>query len=261
MKNLIEKLAIILALVTSIGTSFGMDEPNQWGNQSGLQEQPISTERYFAQENQEDLDRRLFQANAELIDILGRIPGGIVIPLGQINQFGQVGQVTFIAASQESEQRSKEKCEKIKELIMRGADINSVAASTPLLYAVRAGCNELLEWLIGAGADVNIAGTTIDQRPLKTAVLKNNLDMAKKLIAAGAELDYLDSSNATVLMVAASRNNLEMVSLLINAGADRTVTNQAGETAADQAIELQAINPQTHYRAVIELLTKTQKIK
>lgn len=245
MKNLLIKLALILALVPCVLISF---EPPQ-GNESSFEDQPLSTGRDFIQEN---LSLQTVQANKELLEILSRLPVAST----------QVGQINLLTMPQRGLPEFNKKCEKIKELIMRGADINATTEFlTPVLYAVRANCDELLEWLIDAGADVNKVGTQFYQSPLTFAVLKNDREMAAKLIAAGATLDYQNGDSATALMIAARTNNLAMVSLLLNAGADRTIKNDIDLTAADIAIARQAANRRINYGAVIDLLTKTQKLR
>ncbi|MDD9899489.1 MAG: ankyrin repeat domain-containing protein [Alphaproteobacteria bacterium] len=62
-----------------------------------------------------------------------------------------------------------------------------------------------------------------------------DLDDVKELIAAGAEVDYRDSSGETPLMWAVRYNNTLLAKMLIEAGADMDARNRYGETACDIA--------------------------
>jgi ankyrin repeat protein len=62
--------------------------------------------------------------------------------------------------------------------------------------------------------------------PLAVAVFKNNEDMAKKLIAKGANIELLDELQGTPLMIAAFENHANLVDLLLKAGANVNAQNE-----------------------------------
>lgn len=85
---------------------------------------------------------------------------------------------------------------------------------TLLLLAINTGNAEIVEALIQAGADTKIA-VSADNPPLDLAAKKNNVRMAKAILAADPK-----APQRAAIRYAAQWDNLEMVSLLLKAGAD-----------------------------------------
>ena len=144
-------------------------------------------------------------------------------------------------------------------LLVAGVDASAQrGATTPLLAAISHGRMEMAEALVGAGAELDTdddsaadalldaivqnddpafglllaAGVDPSARrsnttPLLTAVSHARTEMAKQLIAAGAEVDATDGNGETALHHSA---NMDCVALLIAAGASVNVTSFAGET-------------------------------
>lgn len=81
---------------------------------------------------------------------------------------------------------------------------------------------ELIELLITAGVDVNIVTTDPKITPLIMAVTNQCYEVTKRLLAAGADVDAINGSGATSLIVAANSGNEDIVRLLLEAGADTT---------------------------------------
>lgn len=92
----------------------------------------------------------------------------------------------------------------VRRLIEGGADVNwrDSIGETALFGAAAWGHVEVVRFLLGAGADCNIAEASIGYTPLHWA---------------------------------ASHGNLETLKLLVGAGADPTVADQHGRLAADVA--------------------------
>lgn len=86
--------------------------------------------------------------------------------------------------------------------------------------------------LLDAGADPNIRDNSrrtalfplLDERTV-------DLELARKLIRAGAELNAADHTGETVLIGAAWRGHTEFARLLINSGADTGIKDKHGKTA------------------------------
>jgi len=101
---------------------------------------------------------------------------------------------------------------------------------TALEYAVRFGSREMLQLLLGAGADVNTRNS-YKQTPLMLLGEQSTNDMVWDLLHAGAKLDLKDEEGDTALIEAARQNNVSVLMTLINAGARLDVQNNEGQTA------------------------------
>lgn len=84
--------------------------------------------------------------------------------------------------------------------------------------------------LLNQKADVNAPGT--DGTPaLHWVVRVDDLETAKLLVQAGANVKYADRYGVTPLYLACSNGNAAMVKLLLDAGADPNTVDPTGETA------------------------------
>ena len=69
------------------------------------------------------------------------------------------------------------------------------------------------------------------------AIILNDVNLAKKLIENGANLNYSDDNYlSTPLHFAAQYNRFEILKLLVTAGADITVKNKDGQSPFDIAL-------------------------
>lgn len=108
----------------------------------------------------------------------------------------------------------------------------------PLGLASFFGHQEAVEYLLKAGAWVN-APSKNEQRvaPLHSAVASGYIDIAYRLLEAGADPNLRQQGDFTPLHAAAQNGQIEMIRLLLNYGADLQVRNKAGKTALDLAAE------------------------
>ena len=103
-------------------------------------------------------------------------------------------------------------------------DVNCIIHSvtgepyTALHTAVIRNDLELLKFLIPAGADPNKLYDSIPS--LSLAMLKGNIPMIKIIIQAGADINYQNSEGRTLLLQAIQNNNTQVVALLLKRGAD-----------------------------------------
>jgi len=94
---------------------------------------------------------------------------------------------------------------------------------------------------IAAGADVNARERTGDRTPLHFAAYsgKNggepSTELVQALLEAGADVNAVDSGGSTPLAEAMPNGNVEIAKILLAAGADPAVKNKHGETAHDVA--------------------------
>lgn len=108
-----------------------------------------------------------------------------------------------------------------RQLIGSGAEVNrpDPDGTTPLLWAVYNSSPELVQLLLDAGADPDIANS-LDISPLLQASRYGNADMIAALLAAGASVTDRRPTTEPVLLAAARSGSLPAVTLLLKAGAD-----------------------------------------
>jgi ankyrin repeat protein len=132
---------------------------------------------------------------------------------------------------------------KIDELLHADSslvDCFSPDGFTPLGLAAFFGHKTVLERLIAAGADVNIASNnTMKVCPLHSAVAHHDAriacDMAETLLKHGAKFNVVQMGGWTPLHEAAANGNVVLVKLLLQYGADKSLLNDEGTTALDLA--------------------------
>jgi ankyrin repeat protein len=90
------------------------------------------------------------------------------------------------------------------------AQYRPVGGLTALLYAVRGGCYECVEALVGAGADVNIP-TPEGITPLMIALDNDHNDVAKLLLDRGANPNLWDWWGRTALYIAVDRKAAALI--------------------------------------------------
>lgn len=102
---------------------------------------------------------------------------------------------------------------------------------SPLMLASLKGHLDLARKLIDRGADVNKTGWT----PLHYAATNSHLEIMNLLLENHAYIDAESPNGTTPLMMAAQYGNATAVKLLLDAGADASLKNQLGLTAIEFA--------------------------
>ena len=139
----------------------------------------------------------------------------------------------------------------VEVLIKGGADINEGAPGgfTPLAIALEEGKFFAAKALIDAGARTDTRLGQDELTPLMVVASMpqmerraqslnqgpSSVEMAKLLIAKGADVNARSKAGVTPLMVAAAHNNAVLAGVLIQAGADIGAKTAAGQTALDIA--------------------------
>ena len=110
-------------------------------------------------------------------------------------------------------------------------EIRTVKDESPVMIAALKGHLELVKKLIARGADVNKTGWA----PLHYAATGGHLAIMQLLLDENAYIDAESPNGTTPLMMAAHYGTPAAVKLLLEAGADPSLKNQLGLTAIDFA--------------------------
>jgi len=109
---------------------------------------------------------------------------------------------------------------------------------TPLGLASFFGHADISEYLLSAGAEVNVASRNKMQvMPLHSAVAGRNFNIATMLLAHGADVNIAQQDGFTPLHAAAQNGHEEMVALLLNHGAKVDAPAADGKTPLSFAVE------------------------
>lgn len=96
---------------------------------------------------------------------------------------------------------------------------------------------DILLAMLKEGVDIN-AATYFDEAPVikianNAATLSANIEQLQFLVKNGADLNIKNSQSYTPLMLAVIKNNIDMVRALLDAGADTSITDNKGRTAKE----------------------------
>ncbi|GAC1601009.1 MAG: ankyrin repeat domain-containing protein [Ramlibacter sp.] len=124
---------------------------------------------------------------------------------------------------------------KVADVLIRWPKTNveprSEKDESPLMLASLRGDLDLAKRLVERGADVNKTGWT----PLHYAATHGHLDIINFLLENYAYIDAESPNRTTPLMMAAMYGSAQAVKLLLDAGADPTLRNEQGLSAIDFA--------------------------
>ena len=104
------------------------------------------------------------------------------------------------------------------------------ARSFSLIDAIRNGKLDLARKLVNSGTNLNV-GDENGNTPLKQAISGGYTSFAEELLTAGANPNFVPKRTGTPLMIAAWNCNLEITKKLLNAGALVNLADMRGETA------------------------------
>eukprot|EP00727_Mastigamoeba_balamuthi_P010339 m51a1_g5928 hypothetical protein (1698) ;mRNA; f:76007-81482 len=124
----------------------------------------------------------------------------------------------------------------VEALLAAGASANAHNAKTgdtPLHRAALLGSQAIVEALLRHGADANVFFK--DVTPLIRAALMGYDGIVAALLKGGAEIDLAMSNGCTALHVAAGDGNIVVVERLLLAGADPSRKDNSGQTPVDHA--------------------------
>lgn len=129
--------------------------------------------------------------------------------------------------------------EAVNALLAHGANVNeqdSTSQNWPVIIAAYLGHDAILACLLENKADLTVLDPGMKATALHAASYAGRTTAAQLLIDHGIAMDQQGPFNGfTALHDAASQGHITTVDVLVRAGADRSLRNNAGETALDLA--------------------------
>ena len=127
----------------------------------------------------------------------------------------------------------------VETLLTQGVDVNEKDAGSsnfPVIIAAYRGHDAILERLLLAKADLTVLDPGMKGGGLHAASYAGRTKAASLLIEHGIAIDQTGPFNGyTALHDAASQGHRDTVAVLLEGGADRSIRNDAGQTALDMA--------------------------
>jgi ankyrin repeat protein len=127
--------------------------------------------------------------------------------------------------------------DRVRDLLEAGAEVDEVDpenGATPLMFAAAGGHLEVMEMLLGYGADPS-ARSVHGAPPLSYAIMYEEHDAAALLLAAGSGVNDSWFEGTTPLLAASHRGDVAMMGLFIDAGADLSARYASGVCALSAA--------------------------
>lgn len=132
-----------------------------------------------------------------------------------------------------------------RRALQKGADVNATGGMdrSMLYYAVNHGNMAMVDLLLSYNPDVNV----LDEEgmgPLHEAMAKGHIEIARKLVDAGADINARDQYSMLGLTPLHTAFNADMreekadrIMFMLQAGADENIRDTAGRTVMDTARE------------------------
>ena len=150
-----------------------------------------------------------------------------------MNVFNRQGNTPLTNSLAHYPQSGMNKVQYVKELLKRGADLNTAStalpANLPLNLAINSGDSELVKLMLNSGADINNNYPDI-QPALSVAFTKENPELIIDLLNQGADPHGGKGAKIPPIIAAYNANYTEVTSKLIEKGADFDAKDDAGKT-------------------------------
>lgn len=119
-----------------------------------------------------------------------------------------------------------------------GFDVNSRdALGTPMLnLAVRNEQEDIIDWLLDSGVDINACSVDRGYSAVMDAVWKSNEKIIEKLILHGADLKFLSKEGQSILVLAVGIGNVNICKILVQHGADPDIKDSMGMSAYEYSV-------------------------
>ena len=121
--------------------------------------------------------------------------------------------------------------------VARGADVNKAneTGEQALLHAAWRGNLDAVKWLLAHGAQVN--REPLQWTALHYAVFAGREEIVQYLIGLGADINARSANGSSVLMMAVYEGREELARKLVGLGADRSIKNDRGDGALEWAMK------------------------
>lgn len=137
----------------------------------------------------------------------------------------------------------------VQRLLRKNPDVNSTdwpSGFTPLHVCVSgtdsSNRQKIIELLKKSGADLNMKDQEKGLTPLHFVALRNKPLCAKTLIKCGADVNMTEGNGATALHGAIYHGNIEIAKILIASGADLLAIDNYGNTPVSIADDMNLLN-------------------
>lgn len=133
----------------------------------------------------------------------------------------------------------------VKVLLKKGADINIMnpTGHTALNRSIYFEKQEVVDFLLDQGADVNKTDDIFILPPLIAAAIKNNAEIGKKLIEHGAEVDVLDKINKfSPLIWAVIYGHIDFVKMIMDYKPNLNIITTYGTTVNEMTQNKEILN-------------------
>jgi ankyrin repeat protein len=129
--------------------------------------------------------------------------------------------------------------ERVRELVKRNPDlVREYSPDGWTALHLNFGNLEIVKVLLDKGADINaVSKNKLSATPLQGAAAMQNLELARLLIARGANVNCRGEEGVTPLHEAAGNGQIELVKLLLANGANVNAKDDQGKTPLATALE------------------------
>lgn len=149
------------------------------------------------------------------------------------------GEIAIFYENKLVEAIAQDNIEQVEKLILSGSDVNAKDKNwglTSLQMATSRNNLEIVKLLLNAGANPNLRDES-GQTALMMTNENSSIELIQDLLKAGADVNAQDDEGETALMTAAQSANLVIMQELLNAGANVNAQTDNGQTALMMIVE------------------------